>query len=146
MARGGQCALPFNSLSNAQGQVGRFVLKPPQGNSYFIFTARWGQRALPQIRGHGALRTARSTANKRPWRVGDNAPYLSIPFRMPRGRVGRLVLKPPHEISFSFSPARWDSAPYLSPIESYRKGLSSSRRKKFYPPIRCDPVFIRFFG
>ena len=43
-------------------------------------------------------------------RAEDSAPYLSIPFQTPRGRGGRLVLKPSHETSSFIPPTRWDHA------------------------------------
>ena len=41
-ARWGQRALPFNFLSNAQGPVGRLVLKPPQGDFVFHLSGALG--------------------------------------------------------------------------------------------------------
>jgi len=41
-------ALPSNSLSNAHGQVGRLVPKPPQGNFIFPFP-RYAEDSAPYL-------------------------------------------------------------------------------------------------
>ena len=73
-SRRAEDSAPYRNMAfGGQGRVGRLVLKPPHKISFPLFP--------------GALRTARPTANGEPRRVEDNAPYLSIAFRMPMGRA-----------------------------------------------------------
>ena len=73
MARWGQRALPCNSLSNAQGQVGRLVLKPPQGDFMFHFYGALGARRSTYDLSNPIGKTCPQTAAK------DSFPLI-LPF------------------------------------------------------------------